>query len=132
MECSFPESTDFQEVIEPGEDASKDPDSWTLSFDGSSINERSGAGLILKSPDGFQIKQAITFKFAATNNQAEYEAILDGLRLARSLKVQKISIYSDSQIVVKQTSGEYIAKDPKLAQYQALVKSYLALIQYLR
>lgn len=44
------------------------------------------------------------------------------------LKIQNLNIYIDSQIVVKQTKGEYIAKDPKLAQYQALVKSYLALI----
>ena len=88
-------------------------------MDGSSTNERSGAGLILCGPGGFNIQQAITFLFTATNNQAEYEALLAGLWLVNTLGLKTLRIYSDSQIVVKQTKGEYIAKDPQLAQYQA-------------
>ncbi|KAL8147927.1 hypothetical protein AgCh_005306 [Apium graveolens] len=64
----------------------------------------------------------------ATNNQAEYEALIAGLKLDKALRIQNLKIYSDSQIVVKQTNGEYIANDPVLAKYQALVQSYLALI----
>ena len=94
-------------------------------MDGSSTNERAGAGLILCGPGGFNIQQAITFLFPATNNQAEYEALLAGLRLVNTLGLKNLRIYSDSQIVVKQTKGEYIAKDPQLAQYQALVQTYL-------
>ncbi|XP_074347591.1 uncharacterized protein LOC141686455 [Apium graveolens] len=94
---------------------------WTLKVDGSSTSERSGAGLILKSPEGFKIQTAISFSFPATNNQAEYEAFIAGLKLSRTLRVQDLKIYSDSQIAVKQTNGEYIAKDPTLAKYQALV-----------
>ncbi|XP_074327510.1 uncharacterized protein LOC141665424 [Apium graveolens] len=71
---------------------------------------------------------AISFGFPATNNQAEYEALIAGLNLSRTLRVQDLKIYSDSQIVVKQTNGEYIAKDPTLSKYQALVQSYLASI----
>ena len=62
----------------------------------------------------------------ATNNQAEYEALLAGLRLANTLNLKTLRIYSDSQIVVKQTKGGYIAKDPQLAKYQAMVQAYLA------
>ncbi|XP_074351526.1 uncharacterized protein LOC141690644 [Apium graveolens] len=101
---------------------------WTLKVDGSSTSERSGPGLILKSPEGFTIQTAISFGFPATNNQEEYEALIAGLKLSRTLRVQDLKIYSDSQIVVKQTNGEYIAKDPILAKYQALVQSYLASI----
>lgn len=97
-------------------------------MDGSSTAESSGAGLLLKSPDGFTIQQAITFTFSATNNQAEYEALISGLKLCTSLGVQNLTIHSDSQIVVKQTTGEYLAKDPKLAQYQALIQKNLARI----
>ncbi|XP_074346942.1 uncharacterized protein LOC141685755 [Apium graveolens] len=50
---------------------------------------------------------------------------VDGLKLSRTLRVRDLKIYSDSQIVVKQTNGKYIAKDPTLATYQALVQSYL-------
>ncbi|XP_074323402.1 uncharacterized protein LOC141660323 [Apium graveolens] len=93
------------------------PGAWTLKVDGSSTSERSGAGLILKSSEGFKVQTAISFNFPATNNQAEYEALIAGLKLSRTLKVQDLKIYSDSQIVVKQTNGEYIAKDPTLAKY---------------
>ncbi|XP_074327573.1 uncharacterized protein LOC141665486 [Apium graveolens] len=100
-------------------------DSCKLYVDGSSTAERSGAGLILISPEGFTIQQAITFAFKAMNNQAEYEALVAGLKLEKSLGISKMTIHSDSQIVVKQTSGEYIAKDPTLAQYQAMVRNIL-------
>ena len=60
-----------------------------------------------------------------TNNQAEYEALLAELRLAHTLNLKNLRIYSVSQIVVKQTRGEYITKDPQLAKYQAMVHTYL-------
>ncbi|XP_074342162.1 uncharacterized protein LOC141679602 [Apium graveolens] len=112
--------------LDPEKDASLG--AWTLKVDGSSISERPGAGLILKSPEGFMIQIAISFGFPATNNQAEYEALIAGLKLSRTLRVQDLKIYDDSHIVVKQTNGEYIAKDPSLAKYQALVQSYLTSI----
>ncbi|XP_074336421.1 uncharacterized protein LOC141673567 [Apium graveolens] len=128
IECNFPEEEpELMDIDqEPEQDAS--PGAWTLKVDGSSTSERSGAGLILKSPEGFTIQTAISLGFPATNNQVEYEALISGLKLSRTLRVQDLKIYSDSQIVVKQTNGEYIAKDPTLAKYQAPVQSYLASI----
>ncbi|XP_074323622.1 uncharacterized protein LOC141660529 [Apium graveolens] len=128
MECTFPEVPEVPANQFGGEKETSDNTAWTLYVDGSATVERSGAGLILSIPDGFIIQQAITFAFKTTNNQAEYEALLSGLRLAKSLGVKRLIIYSDSQIVVKQTNGEYIAKDPKLAQYQAMVRSILEII----
>ncbi|XP_074336991.1 uncharacterized protein LOC141674170 [Apium graveolens] len=128
MECTFSEP---QPPAPSGVDCKEsDPDSgsWKLYTDGSSTVERSGAGLSLISPEGFTIQQAITFAFKAMNNQAEYEALISGLRLAKSFGIMKMIIYSDSQVVVKQTSGEYIAKDPKLARYQAMVRDILETI----
>ena len=104
------------------------PPTWKLFVDGSSTNLRSGAGVILISPDGFQIMQALRFAFKATNNQVEYEALIAGLNLARSLQVQNLSIFSDSQIVVRQTVGEYATKDLVLAKYQTIVQSLLSSI----
>ncbi|XP_074351917.1 uncharacterized protein LOC141691071 [Apium graveolens] len=128
MESTFPE---VPETPKPGsgeEEEASNRDSWTLHVDGSATTERSGAGLILSSPGGFTIQQAVTFVFKATNNQDEYEALLSGLRLAKSLGVRSLTIYSDSQIVVRQTNGEYIAKDPKLARYQEMVRAILETI----
>lgn len=99
---------------------------WKLYVDGSSTNTRCGAGLVLNSPDGFQVKQALQLNFKATNNQAEYEALLAGLTLARNLQVQKIAVYSDSQLVVRQTTGDYSTKDTNLNKYQELVQAMLS------
>lgn len=82
---------------------------WTLYVDKSLTLNVSGAGMILTSPEGFKVQQAIHIRFKATNNEVEYEAILAGLRLAKSLEVRHLVIFSDSQLVVKQIVGEYEA-----------------------
>ncbi|XP_074329927.1 uncharacterized protein LOC141667352 [Apium graveolens] len=114
MECTFPEHQPPASSGIAQEEANPCTDYWKLYVDGSSTAERSGASLILVNPEGFTIQQAITFAFKETNNQAEYEALISGLRLAKSIGIMKMIIYNDSQVIVKQTSGEYIAKDPKL------------------
>ncbi|XP_074326977.1 uncharacterized protein LOC141664919 [Apium graveolens] len=123
MECTFPERhlPSPQEITPEG--TNPKTEFWKLYVDGSSTAERSGAGLILISPEGFTIQQEITFAFKATNNQAEYEALISGLKLAKSLGISKMTVYNDSHIVVKR--GEYIVKDPTLAQYQAMVRNIL-------
>ena len=127
VECTFPEAAPVpQSKQDNPHSLSPDQEKWEVYVDGSSTNERSGSDLILCSPGGFNIQQAITFLFPATNNQVEYEALLVGLRLANTLNLKVLRIYSDSQIMVKQIKGEYIAKDPQLAQYQALVQTYLS------
>ncbi|XP_074350117.1 uncharacterized protein LOC141689659 [Apium graveolens] len=105
MEYNFPEVPEIP-VIQSGEEKEvNNSSSWTIYVDGSATTERSGAGLILSIPDGFTIQQAITFAFKATNNQAEYEALLSGLRLAKSLGVKRLIIYKDSQIMRRKLQG---------------------------
>ncbi|RVW27944.1 Transposon Ty3-I Gag-Pol polyprotein [Vitis vinifera] len=72
---------------------------WTLRVDGASRSSGSGVGLLLQSPTGEHLEQAIRLGFSASNNEAEYEAILSGLDLALTLSVSKLRIYSDSQLV---------------------------------
>ncbi|RVW17445.1 hypothetical protein CK203_085512 [Vitis vinifera] len=55
---------------------------WTLRVDGASRSSGSGVGLLLQSPTGEHLEQAIRLGFSASNNEAEYEAILSGLDLA--------------------------------------------------
>ena len=54
---------------------------WVLSVDGSFNLKGSGAGVALEGPDGVLIDQSLRFEFKASNNQAEYEALLGGMRL---------------------------------------------------
>lgn len=55
---------------------------WTLYVDGASNSEGAGAGIVLISPEGHHLRSAIHFAFHATNNDAEYEALISGLKLA--------------------------------------------------
>ncbi|KAL5583038.1 hypothetical protein UlMin_015480 [Ulmus minor] len=90
---------------------------WKLFVDASSTETSSGAGIILVSPDGVKLSCAVRFKFKATNNQAEYKALLSGLRLAKEVSARHLTIYSDSQLVVSQVNSEFQAKGEKMASY---------------
>ncbi|KAK1257201.1 hypothetical protein QJS04_geneDACA022590 [Acorus gramineus] len=63
------------------------PISWTLHVDGASNLNGAGAGMILQSEDGFMFKHAIKLGFKASNNEAEYEALIAGLEFAVDLSV---------------------------------------------
>ena len=133
VECTFPETTPKPIVVQGEMETNAhtpDPNSWELHVDDSSTNERSGDSIILCGPSGFTIQHAITFLFPTTNTQAEYEALLAGLRLAHTLNLKILEIHNDSQIVVKHTNGEYISNDPQLAKYRGLVQTYLQQIPW--
>nr|GFB57910.1 hypothetical protein [Tanacetum cinerariifolium] len=61
---------------------------WTLFTDGSSCVDGSGAGLILTNPDGIEFTYTLRFQFVASNNEAEYEALIVGLRIATQMGVK--------------------------------------------
>ena len=103
---------------------------WTLHMDGASNEQGSGTGLVLKSLEGVVAEYALRFSFKASNNQAEYEALITGLRMAKDLKVDKLKTFSDSQLVVGQTKGEFEAKDPIMAKYLRKVKEFTPSFQY--
>ena len=73
---------------------------WSLSIDGSSNIKGSGLGLVLKSPNGDIVEQSIHCEFRATNNEAEYKALIAGLDLAKNLNIKNLQVFSDSQLVV--------------------------------
>jgi len=91
--------------------------SWILSVDGATNSKGSGAGIILEDPQGALIEQSLHFAFRASNNQAEYEALIAGMLLAKELGIQNLLAKSDSLLVTGQVSGEYQAKDPLLSRY---------------
>nr|GFA26141.1 reverse transcriptase domain-containing protein [Tanacetum cinerariifolium] len=73
---------------------------WTLFTDGSSCVDGSGVGLILTNPDGVEFTYALRFQFAASNNEAEYEALIVGLRIATQIGVKNIQANVDSKLVL--------------------------------
>ncbi|GKV30878.1 hypothetical protein SLEP1_g39649 [Rubroshorea leprosula] len=94
---------------------------WVLYVDSPANIEGSGAGAVLLGPDGFKSKHALRFKFQITNNAAEYEALIYGLKLASELKVQSIQVFSNSQLVMGQVKGSCEIRDPQLGRYTFVV-----------
>ncbi|XP_027077127.2 uncharacterized protein [Coffea arabica] len=94
---------------------------WILFVDGASSKEGSGAGLLLISPTGEELTYALRFDFPASNNEAEYEALLTGLRIAHQMGITAIRVRSDSQLVVLQVRGEYEAKEEVMKKYLAKI-----------
>ncbi|KAM2856592.1 hypothetical protein PS2_000929 [Malus domestica] len=76
------------------------------------------------------IEYALRFKFKASNNEAEYETLLAGLRLAKHLKVKRIDIFSDFQLVVNQVNNNFDAKDSSMATYLAQTQLLLKHLHY--
>ena len=72
---------------------------------------------MLISPKGYRIFCALRFDFRATNNEAEYEALLVGLFLAKEVQAEVLVIFNDSQLIVSQIRGEYQAKGLKMVAY---------------
>ena len=72
-----------------------------LSIDGAANSQGSGAGLILTSLDRIDVEYTLRFRFQASNNKAEYEAVITELNLAHSMEADQLEICSDSQLVVK-------------------------------
>ncbi|XP_075076896.1 uncharacterized protein LOC142163502 [Nicotiana tabacum] len=92
------------------------PGTWTLFTDGSSNVKGAGLGIVLVPPAGETIRQAIKCH-PITNNEAEYEAVIAGLELARELGIEQFIIKSDSQLVVNQIQGTYTAREARMQQY---------------
>ncbi|XP_074371791.1 uncharacterized protein LOC141712665 [Apium graveolens] len=118
VECTFSGPKD----LTPDEQLIRIPGKWKPFVDGSVAGKNCGAGLILSSPEGFEIFQAIRFDFPLTNNEAEYEALLAGMELARSLEAKHLRAFSDFILVVKYFTGEYEQRDPRMKAYATKVK----------
>jgi len=76
----------------------------------------------LEGPNGVLIEQALRFAFKASNNQAEYEALIVEMLLAKEMGAQSLLAKSDSQLVTGQVTGEYQEKDPQMAAYLRYVE----------
>ncbi|XP_073133798.1 uncharacterized protein [Henckelia pumila] len=94
--------------------------------DGSSTSTGSGAGIVVESPQGDKFQYAIKFLFPATNNEAEYEAFIMGIKLALSVGAKKLTIHSDSQLIVSQVNGNYEEKEDKMLEYLTQVNEFLS------
>ena len=76
------------------------------------------------SSAGVRMERAVRFEFAASNNEAEYEALLMGLKICHEAGAKVLSTFSDSQLIVGQVNGEFEAKDDGMKMYLQQVKEF--------
>jgi ribonuclease HI len=98
---------------------------WSLYFDGSKSKEGAGAGCIIIDPAGNKTLLACRLEFECTNNVAEYESLLQGLRKALDMRIQNLIVFGDSEIVVRQVRNYIHCLTPHLKCYQSEVWSLI-------
>ncbi|KAG7636055.1 Reverse transcriptase domain [Arabidopsis thaliana x Arabidopsis arenosa] len=113
---------DFMTELSPDVINKAHDENWILYADGSSSLQGSGLGILLQSPTGEILEQSLRLQFKPSNNEAEYEALLTGLRLAKGIGARHMKTFSDSQLVVSQFFGEFEAKNERIRAYLSLVQ----------
>ena len=92
---------------------------WHMNFDGSKRTEGAGAGVILTSPQGDKMKYILRMTFPnASNNEAEYEALLHGMRMAKACGATRLKIFGDSQLVAQQVMNKCDAVNDNMIAYR--------------
>ena len=117
---------DFIAKFTTPEDVNSQEDLWTINTDGSSTQQGGGAGIVITSPEKDVLKYGVQLKFPITNNEAEYEALLIGLRIARARRAKKIVLKSDSQLVIGQVRGDFETKETRMQKYLKLVNQLVS------
>ncbi|XP_039822798.1 14.7 kDa ribonuclease H-like protein [Panicum virgatum] len=90
---------------------------WTLYFDGSVMGPGAGAGVFLISSEGGKFQYAVRLHFPASNNVAEYEALISGLRIAMDIGATRLYVYGDSKMVIDQVMKNSNRESPLMDAY---------------
>ncbi|XP_074327466.1 uncharacterized protein LOC141665378 [Apium graveolens] len=105
---------------------------WVLHVDGAVNNGGAGAGIVLVSPEGHHLMSAIHFKFYVTNNDAEYEALINGLQISLEMGVRNLIARSDSELVVNQVNGGFQARGPRTELYLRCTQCLIGMFKEVR
>ena len=98
---------------------------WVVHMDRSSTLHASGIEVILKSLEADKLKYKVCLHYQTTNNESEYEALLKGLELAKSLGAESVLVQGDFQLVMGQVNGTYEAKEEWMKRYLSKVRSLI-------
>ena len=105
---------------------------WRVFVDGASSAMGVGARIVIITLEGIRVKCTLRLGFKASNNKAEYKALLVELRAVLDLGLQDMVVYLDSRLIVNQVKGNFEAKDPRMIDYLRLVKQTMSLFQQVR
>jgi hypothetical protein len=104
------------------EEASKDAEAWTVFCDGSWGTFGAGAAAVLIAPSKVRTCYAVKLDFSCTNNIAEYEALLLGLRKLKAMGIRRAVLKTDSHVISGHVDKSCKARDPKLEKYLDTVR----------
>ena len=96
---------------------------WSIHTDGSSNRHAGGAGVVIQTLDGDKIECMIRLKFPTTNNEAEYEALVAGLDLAKAAGAENMIVHCNSQVITSQINGDYECRNEMMKKYLEEVKN---------
>ncbi|XP_060190630.1 uncharacterized protein LOC132619882 [Lycium barbarum] len=99
-----------EEVVEPFS-------GWRLFFDGTVNYKGSVIGAVLISEIGQHYPMATKLNFRCTNNMAEYEACILGLRMALDMNIQELLVIGDFDLLINQVKGNWATKNDKILPY---------------
>ena len=91
-------------------------------MDGAANQKGSGVGLVLISPEKLIVEKSLRLGFSATNNKAEYEALLEGMFMVQRIWGKSATIFSDSRLVVSQVKDELEARDERMQGYLTRIR----------
>ena len=89
------------------------PSCWKVYVDGTANQRGFGVGLVLISPKRVTI-ESLRLGFSATNNEADYEALLQGMAMVQKMGGKVVEMFSDSRLVMGQVKGEMEARDVRM------------------
>jgi ribonuclease HI len=95
---------------------------WQMYFDGSLKLQGAGAGILFIALGGGQLKYALQLLFSASNNAAEYEALIHGLNIVVSLGIKRLMVYGDSLVVISQINNEWDCSNDSMGKYCTAVR----------
>jgi ribonuclease HI len=116
--------SEWTEIQQPP--PAKKPEHWKMYFDGSPNLEGAGTCVIFISPQGDHLKYVLQIHYKVSNNNAEYEALIHGLRIAVSLGSKRLIAYGDSKIVIDQVNKACDIKKDSMNAYCAEVRNLKA------
>lgn len=100
---------------------------WHMSSDGAFSKPSKGVRIVFISSLGHIFKFSFRLEFEATNNVAEYEALLLGLEIARELRIKLLTVKGDSDLVIKQVKGIFSCKSDRLRKYRNVLRDTIEL-----
>ncbi|XP_075658802.1 uncharacterized protein LOC142628635 [Castanea sativa] len=108
----------------------QEPLTWRVYVDGA-VNQRgSGVELVVVSPKKITIEKSLRLGFLATNNEAEYKALLVGMNMVQKMRGRTVEVFSNSRLVVGQVNGELEARDLRMQGYLSQVRHLQSEFKY--